>query len=64
MGKVRHIELNQLWIQDKVSSGEIEVNGVVTIRVSYVATEEETSALSSLFYLNFYAKSHENDDGV
>ena len=25
LGKVRHIELNQLWIQDKVISGEIEV---------------------------------------
>ena len=28
LGKVRHIELNQLWIQDKVSKGEIEVRKV------------------------------------
>ena len=28
LGKVRHIELNQLWIQDKVISGEIEVRKV------------------------------------
>jgi len=25
LGKVRHIEVNQLWLQEKVSSGEIEV---------------------------------------
>ena len=25
MGKVRHIEVNQLWIQDKVAKGEIEL---------------------------------------
>ena len=28
LGKVSHIELNQLWIQDKVISGEIEVREV------------------------------------
>ena len=28
LGKVRHIELNQLWIQDKVVTGEIEVRKV------------------------------------
>ena len=28
LGKVRHIELNQLWIQDKVISGDIEVRKV------------------------------------
>ena len=25
MGKVRHVEVNQLWLQEKVTSGEIEV---------------------------------------
>ena len=25
LGKVRHIEVNQLWLQDKVNTGEIEV---------------------------------------
>ena len=25
LGKVRHIEVNQLWLQDKVSTGEIEI---------------------------------------
>ena len=25
LGNVRHIELNQLWIQDKVASGEIDL---------------------------------------
>ena len=25
LGKVRHIEVNQLWIQDRVASGDIEV---------------------------------------
>ena len=28
LGKVRHIELNQLWIHDKVISGETEVRKV------------------------------------
>ena len=28
MGKVRHVEVNQLWVQDKVASGEIEVRKV------------------------------------
>ena len=61
-GQKAYAEASQQIAED--SSGDIEVNGVVTIRVSYVATEEETSALSSLFYLNFHVKSHENDDGV
>ena len=25
MGKIRHIEVNQLWVQDKVAKGEIKV---------------------------------------
>ena len=25
VGRVRHIEVNQLWVQDKVRSGDIEV---------------------------------------
>ena len=28
MGKVRHIEVNQLWLQDKVFSGEVEIQKV------------------------------------
>ena len=28
LGKVRHIEVNQLWLQDKVGKGEIEVRKV------------------------------------
>ena len=28
LGKVRHIELNQLWLQEKVSSKEIEMRKV------------------------------------
>ena len=28
LGKVRHIEVNQLWLQDKVGKGEIEVKKV------------------------------------
>ena len=28
MGKVRHIELNQLWLQEKVSNKEIEIRKV------------------------------------
>ena len=28
LGKVRHIEVNQLWIQDKVSSGTIALTKV------------------------------------
>ena len=28
LGKVRHIEVHQLWVQDKVASGEIEVRKV------------------------------------
>ena len=30
LGKVRHIELNQLWIQDRVGRGDIKVNKVGT----------------------------------
>ena len=25
LGKVRHIEVNQLWVQDKVANGDIEI---------------------------------------
>ena len=28
LGKVRHIELNQLWLQDKVSTGDIDIRKV------------------------------------
>ena len=28
LGKVRHIELNQLWLQEKASTGEIEIKKV------------------------------------
>ena len=28
LGKVRHIEVNQLWVQDKVAQGEIEIRKV------------------------------------
>ena len=28
LGKVRHIEVNQLWIQDKVGSGDIEIHKI------------------------------------
>ena len=28
LGKVRHIELNQLWLQEKVNAGDIEVRKV------------------------------------
>ena len=28
LGKIRHIEVHQLWVQDKVASGEIEVRKV------------------------------------
>ena len=28
LGKVRHVEVNQLWVQQKVSSGEIELRKV------------------------------------
>ena len=30
LGKVRHIEVNQLWLQDKVYKGEITLNKVGT----------------------------------
>ena len=30
IGKVRHIEVNQLWLQDKVYKGEITLNKVKT----------------------------------
>ena len=29
-GKVRHIEVNQLWLQDKVMKGEVEISKVST----------------------------------
>ena len=28
LGKVRHVEVNQLWVQEKVSSGEVELRKV------------------------------------
>ena len=28
LGKVRHLELNQLWLQDKVSTGDIDIRKV------------------------------------
>ena len=28
LGKIRHIEVNQLWVQDKVANGEIEIRKV------------------------------------
>ena len=28
MGKVRHIEVNQLWLQDKVATGDIKVEKI------------------------------------
>ena len=28
LGRVRHVEVNQLWVQEKVSSGEIELKKV------------------------------------
>ena len=30
LGKVRHIEVNQLWVQEKVANGDIELNNVGT----------------------------------
>ena len=28
LGKVRHVEVNQLWIQDKVGNGEVDLKKV------------------------------------
>ena len=28
LGKIRHIEVHQLWVQDKVASGEVEIRKV------------------------------------
>ena len=28
LGKVRHVEVNQLWVQEKVGSGEVELRKV------------------------------------
>ena len=28
LGKVRHIEVNQLWIQDRVANGDIVINKI------------------------------------
>ena len=28
LGKVRHIEVNQLWIQDRVGSGDVELHKI------------------------------------
>ena len=28
LGKVRHVEVNQLWVQEKVADGSIELNKV------------------------------------
>ena len=30
LGRVRHIEVNQLWVQDKVASGELVIHKVGT----------------------------------
>ena len=31
LGKVRHIEVNQLWIQDKVGSGDVELHKIAGV---------------------------------
>ena len=30
MGKIRHIEVNQLWVQDKVAKGEVKIQKIAT----------------------------------
>ena len=30
MGKIRHIEVNQLWVQDKVAKGELKIIKIAT----------------------------------
>ena len=30
MGKVRHIEVNQLWVQDKVAKGIVKIQKIAT----------------------------------
>jgi len=53
LGKVRHIEVNQLWVQDKVSKGELEVrkvSGSVNISdalTKYVESERLVSHMIS-----------------
>ena len=46
LGKARHIEIHQLWLQDKVASGELEVRKVhgkanlADILTKHVAAED------------------------
>ena len=46
LGKIRHVEIHQLWVQDKVASGEVEVrkvNGkenIADILTKHVAAED------------------------
>ena len=43
IGKVRHIEVNQLWVQEKIASGEIEVEKVPGLtNLADVLTKYET----------------------
>ncbi len=30
MGNIRHIEVNQLWVQDKVAKGEVRIKKIAT----------------------------------
>ena len=46
LGKIRHIEVHQLWVQDKVASGEIEVRkvegktNIADVLTKHVAAED------------------------
>ena len=44
IGKVRHIEVNQLWLQDKVYSGEI---GILKVKSEENMADALTKALAS-----------------
>ena len=46
LGKVRHIEVHQLWVQDKVAAGELEIRkvdgqaSIAAILTKHVAAED------------------------
>ena len=56
-GKVRHIEVNQLWVQEKVAKGEIEIRKVGTeanvadILTKHVEREKLDRHLATMGYL-------------
>ena len=60
IGKVRHIEVNQLWVQDRVAKGEIElikVPGAINVADALTKSVESDKLQSHMEQVNLSLKS-------